>query len=298
MPSASAAGQMKRRRGRPKADPVDRLRVKIWYLAVKSRGDWSDYLLDEVFASEDGERRGADRLRAFETIRRLGTTPSKGTYRRRRFDLISRVDAHPDFGGTAVIFHSAFWDLLKARQMGPVEARDFARQCMSRCHVHRPSGKLQDIIDFALSERRHKNPLVKNSDLYAGALNNIVARMPLDLDTLALVGGLFREAYLVCSLETAGFLKRSLLGLLEKYSAQEWLGDTGSELCLLAERRILFWQMTPDFLEEEMYDDWPPAAVARPLMQLDEAARSLISQENELHDRLIMKQMRRMLKSR
>lgn len=169
---------------------------------------------------------------------------------------------------------------------------------MSRCHVHRPSGKLQDIIDFALSERRHKNPLVKNSDLYAGALNNIVARMPLDLDTLALVGGLFREAYLVCSLETAGFLKRSLLGLLEKYSAQEWLGDTGSELCLLAERRILFWQMTPDFLEEEMYDDWPPAAVARPLMQLDEAARSLISQENELHDRLIMKQMRRMLKSR
>lgn len=298
MPTASAAGQMKRRKGRPKADPVDRLRVKIWYLAVKSRGDWSDYRLDEIFASEDGERRGADRLRAFETIRRFGTTPSKGTYRRRRFDLISRVDAHPDFAGTAAIYHSAFWDLLKARKMGLVEARDFAEQCMSRCNVHRPSEKLQDIIDFALSEMRHKNPRVKNSDLYAGALNKIVARMPLDLNTLALIGGLFREAYLVCSLETAEFLKRRLLDLLEKYTSQGWLGDAGSELCQLTERRILYWQLAPDFLEEEIYDEWPPAAVARPLMQLNEATRSLISQENELYDRLIRKRMVKMLKSR
>ncbi|PWB40329.1 MAG: hypothetical protein C3F19_11430 [Rhodocyclales bacterium] len=212
--------------------------------------------------------------------------------------MISRVDAHPDFAGTAAIYHSAFWDLLKARKMGLVEARDFAEQCMSRCHVHRPSEKLQDIIDFALSERRHKNPRVKNSDLYAGALNKIVARMPLDLDTLALVGGLFREAYLVCSLETAGFLRRSLLDLLEKYSSQEWLGDAGSELCQQAERHILFWQLTPDFLEEEIYDEWPPAAVARPLMQLNEATRSLISQENELYDRLIRKRMVKILKSR
>ena len=35
--------------GRPKQSEIDRLRAKVWYRAVKSCGNWSDYKLDMQF---------------------------------------------------------------------------------------------------------------------------------------------------------------------------------------------------------------------------------------------------------
>lgn len=271
-------------KGRPSADPVDRIKAKIWYLAVKARGGWTDYKLDIEFARRPDEprRAGPDRIRAFEAIRNIGTVPSPGTHRRRNYDLVENVDAHPDFTGTADIFRSSFWNLLKANEMGIPEAQAFTSECMARCKVFRPSGKLHVVIN---STWPHTNiPHITNQHIYQAGVENIISSLPVNMDTLALVGGLFREAYLLCALEVAGVLKSKFLQLLEEYCYQAWLGTAGNELLQLAERRVLFWQMNKHFSGEGYYDDWPPAVIERPLFPLDSAMQELIEKEDELFD--------------
>lgn len=268
-------------RGRPRLDPVDRVRAKVWYLAVKARGGWTDYRLDVEFArcADEPRREGSERRRAFEAVRRTGTVPSPGTHPRRDFDLVENVESHPDFVGTANIFHSPFWNLLKMRVMGIPEASAFTSQCMTHFKLHRPSGKLYDVIRY--SWLRADLPYGENKDIYLGAIKTIVSRLPQELDALALLGGLFREAYLVCSLETAGILKNQFIEFLEQYGEQKWLGATGNELVLLAERRVLYWQIDKHYDDNKYYDDWPPNAVERPLFFLNESMQQLIDKEDE-----------------
>ena len=101
-----------------------------------------------------------------------------------------------------------------------------------------------------------------------------------------MVGGLFREAYLVCALEVAGILKEKFLRLLEEYCEQAWLGAIGNELLQLGERRVLYWQIDKHFFGEGYYDDWPPAVIERPLFPLDNAMQGRIEKEDELFDQI------------
>lgn len=272
--------------GRPKADPVDRLKTKVWYLAVKARGGWSDYRLDLEFARNvsDPPLPGPSRIRAFEEIRRNGTVPSPGTHRRRGFNLVKRVESHPSFKGTAAYFSSPFWDLLKFRQMGVPEAHAFSNRLMKSCNIYRPSGKANDLMRywFTFASGTSK-PIPSSLDYYEAALNQLIATRPLDLEILALVGGLFREAYLVTALDIATVLSRQFMTLLELFCSQDWLDqETANALIDLGDRRVLHWQMGAHFLGEELYDDLPSAVVERPLFPLGEAIQQLIDNEDVL----------------
>jgi hypothetical protein len=110
--------------------------------------------------------------------------------------------------------------------------------------------------------------------------------LPKNLDLLALLGGLFREAYLVCELEISSVLKRLFLAELEKYCAQDWLKDAGDYLNELAERRVLHWQMAEHFEGAGLYPDWPPGVIPRPLLKINDATLKLISMENEIYNEL------------
>lgn len=281
-------------RGRPPLDEADQLRAKVWYSAVKARGNWSDYKLDVEFAREEGEVRrcGADRRRAFEEVRRTGSVPTQGTHARRSFDLVGNVDAHPEFSGTAKYFHSPFWDLLKGRTMTLPEAHAFVAKCLATSNVYRLSNELHFVQRCLPVNGRLLVPAEMPDHLvYAATLDNLIKQTPVDLDLLALIGGLFREAFLVCELEIAAVLKERLNNLLEEFCAQTWLVETGN-LHLLAERRILFWQMDKNFdggglYGAGLYDDFPPVVVGRPLFPHDDAMRKLVSYENELSELLM-----------
>ncbi len=218
--SPKSAGKQ---RGRPAKTEVELLRVKVWYLAVKARG-WTDYRLDLEFAWENdkNERKGADRLRVFETIGRRLNSPSAGRHPKRQFDLISRVDAHPEFAGTADIYFSPFWRLMQADDMGLDDAHAFVVEQLERCNALRPSKNM----DFLIWHADSGTPNVRAKDifpdgkLYQIALKQIVQELPLGLDVLALLGGLFREAYLVCELEIAMAIKSLFLETLNAYTAQ------------------------------------------------------------------------------
>lgn len=283
------------RRGRPPLDEADQLRAKVWYSAVKARGNWSDYRLDVEFAREEGEERrcGVDRRRAFEEVRRTGSVPTQGTHARRSFDLVGNVDAHPEFSGTAKYFHSPFWDLLKGRTMTLPEAHAFVAKCLATSNVYRLSNELHFVQRCLPVNGRLLVPAEMPDHLvYAAALDNLIKKMPVDLDLLALIGGLFREAFLVCELEIASVLKERLINLLEEFCAQAWLVERTESLHFLAERRILFWQMDRNFdggglYGAGLYDDFPPAVVGRPLYLHDDSMRKLVTYEKELFDLLM-----------
>jgi hypothetical protein len=129
----------KQRRGRPCATPVDRLRAKFWYYAVKSRTTLSDYQLDLFFLEKLG-RRPEDpqkRARIFETIRLHGTLPSTGKHPKRDFDLIKLVDEEAAFAGTAEIFHSPYWQLLTSNDADIAVYNQIAQEMMARLGLTR-----------------------------------------------------------------------------------------------------------------------------------------------------------------
>lgn len=276
-------------RGRPLADPVDRLRAKLWYWAVKARGGWSDYRLDVEFVRNEGEekRGGASRRRAFGKIRRVGIVPSPGTHRLRTYDLVTQVDAHPEFAGTAAPFKSFFWDILKAKEMRLSDARDAVGRCMSRYKIFRPTATLDFILMAEAARKSPGNHLPSCDERYKEALAAICEEYPTDLDLLALVGALFREAYLAIALDTATILHEKFISLLEQYCAQEWLCNVKSELFQLAEQKMLYWGVNSDLVEGgHGYDDLPIAVVSRPFVSMNDAMGQLVQDEDELFRKL------------
>ena len=199
---------------------------------------------------------------------------------------MKRVESHPSFKGTAAYFSSSFWDLLKFRQMGVPEAHAFSSRLMKSCNIYRPSGKANDLMRYWFTTARGKSkPIPSSLDYYEAALNQLIATRPLDLEILALVGGLFREAYLATALDIAAVLSRQFMTLLELYSAQDWLDqETARALIDLGDRRVLHWQMGAHFLGEDLYDDLPSAVVQRPPYHHDSAIQHLIDNEDALWD--------------
>lgn len=272
--------------GRPPTDVAELLRAKVWYLAVKARGNWSDYKLDLEFAKPEGEapRQGQDRRRAFEEIRRTGSVPTEGTHKRREFDLVRNVEAHPNFAGTADYFHSSFWALLKPVPMKLPAIRQFVEIELKRANLHRPSGDLDLLMKFIYAGTGKEMPsYIKAERLYSVSLQQHLKSAPINLDVFALLGGLFREAYLVCTLEIALVLKDLFIELLEEFCSQDWLkkDNTGQQLLRLAERRVFHWRLE-DVSENEGYDDFPMVVVERPLVPLNDAMVYLIENEEKL----------------
>lgn len=268
------------KRGRPAADPIDRLRAKLWYWAVKARGDWSDYRLDVEFVRDEGEEKkdGSSRRRSFERVRRDGTVPSSGTHRTRKYDLIARVDAHPNFAGTAAIFRSPFWDLLKGNAMRLSEVNTFVCQCMSKQKIIRPTFKLNRPL---IVEAEWEPEFVcTDAQRYKIALTAICQGKPIDLDFLGLIGGLFWEAYLACELDIAIILRDKFSDLFEQFCNQDWLSKARSELLEFVEQRMLYRGIESNLIWGGAgYDDLPNAVVSRPLFPLNDATMRIIQSQ-------------------
>lgn len=282
--------------GRPTTDAAELLRAKLWYLAVKARGNWSDYKLDLEFAKPEGEapRQGQDRRRAFEEIRRTGSVPTEGTHKRREFDLVRNVEAHPNFVGTANYFHSSFWALLRPVPMKLHDTKQIVESELKRANLHRPSGDLALLL--RLSRPRSDGragqdmpPDIEARHLYSASLKVYLQSAPRNLDVFALLGSLFREAYMVCALEIAAVLKDSFLELLEAFCNEDWLrkDSTGQQLLELAERRVFHWRMEDVTSDGEGYDDFPMAVVERPLLKRNDALETLIKNEASLLERYL-----------
>lgn len=260
------------KRGRKNTDSLERLRAKLWYWAVKARGGWSDYRLDIEFVRDEGEekREGSVRRRAFEKIRRLGIVPSSGTHHKRNYDLVARVDAHPNFAGTAAFFRSNFWDLLKSKPMDLPTVNAFVRQGMSKHGIMRPNFEQNMQLMAKSAQKDHRLFFPIDPDKYKTALIEICREKSIDLDFLALIGGLFWEAYLACELEIALVLHEQLGEMLDKYCEQGWLSAISNEFSRLVEQRIICRGVGKSLMWGGLgYDDFPQFVISRPLLILN-----------------------------
>lgn len=283
------SNQESQKRGRPLTSPVDRLRAKVWYRAVKAREEWSDYRLDIEFVRSPGEekREGSSRRRCFEGIRRYGRVPSSGNHRVRKYDLVAQVDQHPSFAGTAAIFRSPFWDLLKTKAMNLSDAHIHVCKCLDITGCFRASDRLDMLFRKKIRQMSQEKIGLFDRHIYEGAISTALQGKPIDLDLLALVGALFREAYLACALDTATVLRDTFVKLLTQYCRETWLGDLQGDLLDLGERRMLYWYADADLDHperdryDENYDDWPEIVVNRVILPINEATKSIVRYEKE-----------------
>jgi len=115
-----------------------------------------------------------------------------------------------------------------------------------------------------------------------------LAKKEKNLDTLALVGALFREAYLSCVLPAALGYEKLFAELLDEVSNQPWIKSTVLDFLPLVEERVLFWHAPPkrqkDIKDEKgsspPYDDWEFIVVQRPVFIRDEVIQYFIDNEN------------------
>lgn len=265
-----------KRTGRPRHSPVERLRAKLWYYAVKSRTSLSDYQLD-LFILEKLGRRPKDpqmRSRIFETIRLRGTLPSNGNHPKRDFDLIQLVEEEAAFAGTAELFYSPFWQLLTRNDFDIVVYHDIAQTAMSRLGLARTDYFGEKAVQNIYRQRyeRMMPGLPMPNDymykMYGQLLQDVMKSSSPTLDNLVLLGALFREAYLACALEIAIQVKNCYCELLTEYVCQDWLDPIAETLQEIGEGYLVF-SHAYDYMygpaEKPPYDDCPLAVVERPI---------------------------------
>lgn len=238
--------QYRGRAGRPKNSDLQKLRVQLWYHAVKSRGNWTDYRLDMRFGQAEGPivTDGSGRTRVFSVIRKKASIPCTGNHHHRTFDLVERVESDPNFRGTRSIIRSIFWDLLELPPADLKVSRSFVSTCLEQLNLTRLSDI--DALDWVwyMSEElfRVDRGSLKSGGAspYEACLVDATKGLPLDLDLLALFGGLFREACLSCNLKTAEIAQILFCISLEQFCSQQWLGEHAYVLFDLAKNRILY----------------------------------------------------------
>ena len=193
-------------RGRPRRNPLDALRARTWYWTLKIASGMTDYQLNgTLLGLKRGDLRGEIPRKAFERIRRKGVLPNDDVHG----SLIDRAAALDGCGNTAAVFRSEFWELLRRPNMELAELKQLILRLSLSLGVTRPthaeawSGKTQTTIGLT----RHYQEgvqLIKNQG---------------GLDSMALLGALYREALQFGEIEVASELKRSFMAALIKYEA-------------------------------------------------------------------------------
>lgn len=237
---------------------VGRVRTKIWYWAVKARGNWSDYQLDMAFGQPEGapKKAGIDRNRVFDAIRKNGTRPSKGTHHRRQFDLVERIESHNNFCGTKNVYDSLFWDVLESKPRNLDTTTELVNRCLARLNLKRLHGhdylNWMWLVSPLFANSSQKGIDERNSNHFEFWLNDSTQHLPVDLDLLALFGAMYREACLSFAPTLAEVHSNHFKQALDSFCKTSWLQPLGEDLKLFEEitrNRILYGM--EDYLPEK-----------------------------------------------
>lgn len=231
--------------GRKLNSEIERLKPKFWYWYIKSRTDLNDAELDVLFAEDENGRKytTADRPRMFESIRKHGTTPSDGSHRLRRFNLIDKVENYPSFSGSKNIFTSPFWDLLQSNPIyldknNEILEASFKRLNLTRLDFdHKYFWDFMD-VPFDSNDRKGISPHLISD--FEHIFNLAICNISDNLDLLALIGALYRESCLTFQLENAIVLSRYFEMLADGCLNTEWKNPAGALLWDIAHERVIY----------------------------------------------------------
>lgn len=247
--------------GRPPKDQLDELHVLVWYYLVKSKCNLGDHRLSRRFCDlEEKEiEQGARVPQLFERIRQKAQFPSKGNHPKRKFNLVERVDADPLFAKTANVFYSPFWQLLENHPFNLASTIHIIDKCLDACEAARLNPLEQAGVNF-LGQCQHES-LTKEGEIDESlkrrmlftSYQKVAQSRPYSLDAIALAGGLFREAYLLCRLELAIMYKDEYTRLIQEFVSQDWVQPIAELFLEIANERLYlkFQSKTSNINHEE-----------------------------------------------
>ncbi|NOS95641.1 MAG: hypothetical protein HOP26_04380 [Methylotenera sp.] len=233
--------------GRKPNTEIERLKQKYWYWYIKSRTDLNDPQLDILFAEDESGRKYtyADRPRMFESIRERGTTPSDGSHRLRKFNLIDKVENHPSFHGSKKIYTSPFWDLLQSNPFDLDKNNEILETSLKKLNLVRINPEHEhfwDFIDVPFNQNKERN--ISPDDIcdsdYEDIFNKTIFHFTNKLDLLALIGALYRESCLTFQLENAMCLSDYFRVVSDTCLNTEWKNPAGALILEIAHERIIY----------------------------------------------------------
>lgn len=242
-----------RRPGRPLGNAVLReLRSMTWYHAVLAREGLNNCQLDMLFCPRKnnlGLLNTGDRLKIFEAIKANKSIPSLGIKGKRNFDLVARVDAHPNYTGTAAIIHSPFWRLLEDCQIPLSEIRLIVVECVRRLSLAVEQGDLVDDERNDLEDLIAQNPELsieeyfryqsEGDDGYDNAMVGAFIHLKPSLDSIALFGALAFEAIEAGNMQIAADQAKFFRIILKEFCDQPWMSKVGEPLYQYGVNRVL-----------------------------------------------------------
>jgi hypothetical protein len=212
-------------------DAAERFRRRLWYFNVRSRSGMSDYQLSRTFdlyASAVSKRvAGKARRRIFERLRKFDEMPFRG----HTAEFVRMVDQYPEgtaLRGTERLYFSPFWDLIGKKPLDLRSLRSVILKSARNTGLLHEWGELNDQVEIVRSITS-LNPddildfLASHEDHYDQALSSILPKCDLSLDLLALLGGLYREAYFAGHLRIALLLEGYLGNALQDVMDCDWV---------------------------------------------------------------------------
>lgn len=236
-------------RHRIKTSKITRLWARVWRLAViEARrqencrcapasacrcAKVSDYRLSVMFQPPNREGYSpTERLRIFEGIAANGSLPADGKHHKRKgFDIVSEVAKRPGYGWTKDVFESPLWFLLINPHMSPSTLSRFLVHCLSRVipQYRQPFEKVEEMLANDLGVEVGEDFFLIVDPALAQVYDGNFPSQYLtefNLDDLALIGALFKDAYLAGALHMAVLLEGAFLRMVEQVQISlDWLDD-------------------------------------------------------------------------
>jgi len=205
--------------GQPRTDIALRARNWIWYSLVQSESQLSDDDLDRAFvllADEDPKR-----PRTFARIRRMGSAPTDMRGYRKKSSIYAAVHSQEnrrngEFEHARRAFESPLWEILTDRDLSKERIQEIIwtiSRARGLTRVDR--NELDDI-----------NDIVRDTDLLKSIGLSIADKdcltdiyLPQDLDAVAALAALYREALSVHNLNRAALLQNSISSVCMNFLA-------------------------------------------------------------------------------
>lgn len=236
--------------GRPNLDIAERLRRRVWYWYVANNSGMKEYAMDVKFdifpmSAPNKKNPGNRRRKIFQPLRDHDIMPFKGHLE----EFLNKVDQHEHLKGSRDLYCASFWRLVSDERMDINQTHEFVLQCIRNTGLLVESGS-NEILDeleplykddgFTVSAALNLYPALVNLNNYETSLKDTLSRIQDDLEKLALVGGLLREAWFAGQLRCAFIIEKYFSKTLRKVAAGLNAPDEVKKLFwMVADQRVL-----------------------------------------------------------
>lgn len=230
------------RRGNPGRNHAQRLQARLEYDFVKFRRmHWSDAKLDREYALSDRDkeiRSPADRSYVFAHAK----SPKRGKPLPEY--VLKRLEIEPDLRGLREIAGSTFWKLAENPPKTRRAAQKLVEICLKALRLVRLPVSLEE--EWLSRKWRAAKQLDENvqwregDEIVRDRVEQLAKQFPDNLNLIALIGALYREACLSFEPEAASYLGIRFWMLLEDFLSAPEFASIESELLDYAVNRIVF----------------------------------------------------------